>query len=75
MATPGDYRIVVCGRLNESYSSRLGGLNITIQEEDGNEPVTILLGRLRDQAALLGTLNNLYELHMPILLVEHLSAK
>ena len=75
MATQADYRIVVSGHLNESYSSRLGGLNITVQEDDESRPVTILIGRLRDQAALLGILNNLYELHMPVLLVEHLESK
>jgi hypothetical protein len=74
MSSPADYRIVVCGRLNERYSSRLGGMNITTPDEEETGPVTILLGRLSDQAALMGILNNLYELHMPVLLVEQLGA-
>jgi hypothetical protein len=49
-------------------------MNITIQDDENNSPVTVLLGRLRDQAALQGILNNLYELHMPVLLVEQLGA-
>jgi hypothetical protein len=75
MASPADYRIVVSGRLNERYSSRLGGMNITVLNDDETSPVTTLLGRLRDQAALLGILNNLYELHMPVLLVEQLGSR
>ena len=37
-------------------------------------PVTTLLGELSDQAALAGVLNTLYELHLPVLTVERLSA-
>jgi hypothetical protein len=49
-------------------------MNITTPDEEETGPVTILLGRLSDQAALMGILNNLYELHMPVLLVEQLGA-
>jgi hypothetical protein len=38
----------------------------------GQVPVTTLVGQLRDQAALIGVLNSLYELHLPILSVVHL---
>ena len=34
--------------------------------------MTILVGRLADQAALSGVLNILYELHLPLLTVENL---
>ena len=38
------------------------------------EPVvTTLLGELSDQAALVGVLNTLYELHLLVLSVERLS--
>ena len=36
---------------------------------------TVLVGRLRDQAALSGVLNILYELHLPVLSVECLEAE
>ena len=35
--------------------------------------MTILVGQLRDQAALSGVLNELYELHLPLLTVESLT--
>ncbi len=34
-----------------------------------------LVGRLKDQAALAGVLNTLYELHIPILAVEKLNCQ
>lgn len=71
---PGNYRIRVQGVLNESWSDRLGGLLITagrVDDQDG--PVTELFGKVRDQAALAGLLNSLYELHMTLLSVEYIS--
>lgn len=75
MSAPADYRIVVQGSLGEAHSRRLGGLNVSVLYDDSGEPATILLGRLRDQAALMGLLNNLYDLHMPIVLIENLNRK
>jgi hypothetical protein len=47
---------------------------ITASSEDDDVYVTTLVGKLRDQAQLSGVLNTLYELHLPILLVECLRA-
>ena len=66
---PATYRIRVQGHLDESWSDRLGGMTITTTEADGT-PVSILTDRLRDQAALLGVLNTLYDLQLPLLSVE-----
>ena len=69
---PGKYRICVQGFLDESWSERLGGLCIkTCKLKDQEGTVTELNGQLCDQAALAGVLNTLYEMHLPILLVEH----
>ena len=68
---PATYQIQVQGFLDESWSDRLSGVTITSGEEDG-APVTILSGKLADQAALFGVLNTLYDLHLPVLLVEYL---
>lgn len=68
---PAKYRIRVKGYLPESWSDRLGGMAITDEGESG-APTTILCGRLLDQAALLGVLNALYGLHLPLVSVEHL---
>ena len=35
--------------------------------------MTTLVGRFRDQAALLGMLNTIYDLHLPLIEVEYLA--
>jgi hypothetical protein len=62
------YVIRVQGALRASWSDRLGGLRIAPDERDPG--CTVLAGTLPDQAALLGVLNGLYDLGMPLLLVE-----
>jgi hypothetical protein len=39
------------------------------------QPMTILIGHLNDQAALSGVLNALYDLHLPVLSVEHIDER
>jgi hypothetical protein len=68
---PGNYHIRVLGSLDESWSERLGGLRIkTGNLKNPERSVTDLVGKVRDQAELAGILETLYELHLPILLVE-----
>jgi hypothetical protein len=45
-------------------------MTIAVITEADQAPVTTLCGPLRDQAALLGVLNTLYDLHLPLLSVE-----
>jgi hypothetical protein len=47
-------------------------MKVTTKYVANGTPTSILTGHLRDQAQLSGVLNSLYELHMPILLVEHI---
>ncbi len=70
----GVYAIHVAGKLDKSWADRLGGLTITFieQDDEDNQPVTVLKGCLPDQAALLGVLNTLYNLRYPLLLVRYL---
>ena len=69
---PGKYRIDVKGRLDGCWSDRLGGMRISRSGSGNDAPVTTLIGDLRDQSQLSGVLNSLYELHLPILIVEFL---
>ena len=39
---------------------------------EAGAPITTLEGELSDQAALVGVLNTLYEMHLPVLLVKRL---
>ena len=70
MGGPANYRIQVRGRLDADWSERLDGMNITHCGTTDGEFVTVLVGRLADQAALSGVLNTLYELHLPVLSVD-----
>lgn len=72
MDKPATYRIEVQGELGADWSDRLGGMCITSDRSGKRGPVTILEGRLRDQSALAGVLNALYELHLPVLAVERM---
>ena len=70
---PATYQISVQGRIDPDWSDRLAGMALRLTTQDGHPPVTTLDGELSDQAALLGVLNSLYELHLPVLSVLCLS--
>jgi len=67
------YRIRVQGCLDASWSDRLSGVAIVTDRQPGEAPITTLTGEFIDQAALSGALDTLYDLGMPLLLVECLS--
>ena len=65
--TPATYRIRVKGHIEDRLSDQLGGMIITRAFTAEKQPLTILVGQLRDQAALSGVLNGIYEMHLPVL--------
>ena len=67
---PAIYRIRIKGYLDDSWSDRLGGMEIKVIEQAEDVPETILVGWLPDQAALCGVLNALYDLNLALLSVE-----
>ncbi len=69
------YRIRVQGHLDDSWSDRLGGMVITRAFTADKQPMTILIGHLKDQAALSGVLNAIYDLHLPVISVEYLDER
>ena len=71
---PGCYSIRVQGHLSASWSSRLTAMVITVRQPANQLPVTTLTGELRDQTALMGILNALYDMGCPLLKVERLGA-
>jgi hypothetical protein len=70
---PAIYQISVQGRIEPDWSDRLASMTLRLITQDGCPPVTTLDGELSDQAALLGVLNSLYELHLTILSVRCMS--
>jgi hypothetical protein len=67
---PARYRILVKGSIPGNWSDRVDGMSIRQDAADDGVPVTTLEGELADQAALIGVVNTLYALHLPILLVK-----
>ncbi|MGD9096715.1 MAG: hypothetical protein PVF97_01440 [Desulfobacterales bacterium] len=45
-------------------------MRITTREIEGEESVTTLIGNVKDQAALAGILNAIYDLHLPLIKLE-----
>jgi hypothetical protein len=66
---PANYRLCVKGFLDDSWSDRLSGFRISNQVSDGVS-VVVLTGRIKDQSELIGLLNGLYEMHLPLISVE-----
>ena len=67
MGGAATYQIIVQGAIDPSWASRLAGMSISEKElSKYGDVVTILVGRLPDQAALSSVLNTLYELHLPV---------
>ena len=70
MEYPAMYRIYVRGQLDSSWSERLGGMTVTTTGGRDTDETTMLEGQLRDQAALTGILNTLYDMQLPLVSVE-----
>jgi hypothetical protein len=66
---PATYQISVQGRIDPKWSDRMAGMKISNSINQTNSSITTLDGEISDQAALLGVLNSLYELHLPIISV------
>lgn len=67
--TPATYRICIQGVLPQMWSDYLDDMLISLTYNADASPVTVLTGRLIDQAALIGVLNNVYDLGYPLLSV------
>ena len=66
------YRIVVQGQIGERWASWFDDLTVLTEASPGEDARTVLTGPVRDQAALLGLLQKLYTLGLPLLLVERM---
>jgi hypothetical protein len=69
-ASPATYCIKLQGSLDASWSDTLGGMSVVMKPDDAGRPVTTLAGQVADQAMLLGVLNYVYDLGLPLLLVQ-----
>ncbi len=72
---PCRYRILIRGTLDAGWSDRLGGMTITAAQLADGAPATTLIGELADQSALVGVLNTLHDLGLPLMSMEHIADK
>ena len=71
---PAMYRIRIQGILDKNWSDYYGGMTIEHEGDPKRDAMTILMGKLADQSALIGVLNALHDIGYPILSVEYLEA-
>ena len=69
---PAVYRIMIQGILDENLSDYYGGMTIEHEGDPKQYAMTILMGKLADQSALIGVLNALHDIGYPIISVEYL---
>lgn len=69
------YRIRVRGQIAPRWGDWLEGMSIRPASPQEEPVITVLEGELFDQAALAGVLHAIYELRLPVLSVECLSAQ
>jgi hypothetical protein len=69
MASQATYQIIAKGKLAEHWAEWFNGSIIQIEHSSEGNPHTILTCHVRDQAQLLGMLNRLNSLNLPLLQV------
>jgi hypothetical protein len=73
MATAATYQITVRGKLAQEWIDWFNGTLIDYEQAREGNQSTILTCRVRDQAELLGILNRLYSLNLPLVQMVVLS--
>jgi hypothetical protein len=70
---PGWYEIQLQGRLDERWSTLFDGMTLsTAADSNGAGAITVLRGRVVDQAALHGLLARLRDIGLPLISVARL---
>ena len=64
------YRIVIEGELNESWSKWLGDVNLENFNQQHGSSQTTIYGSIPDQAALRGLLNKIWDLNLTLISVN-----
>ena len=69
---PTTYRICVEGDIDSDYAERYWGMKLNLKEQTCELEQTALVGKVADQAALVGIINALYNAGYAIVSVERL---
>jgi hypothetical protein len=72
MASPSTYEIVVQGELGDRWSRWLAGTDHTVDVREVQPEATVLTVLVRDQPALRGALNQLWDLNLTLIGVRRI---
>jgi hypothetical protein len=75
MSTQAIYKITVQGKLPDNWNDWFNGSLISTQSGMGGESHTAITCRVRDQAELLGFLNRLNSINLPLLQVSYIQSE
>jgi hypothetical protein len=75
IAGQATYRIRVQGAIQRSWCESFTGMRVAFRKVSSPDALTILTGDVQDQAQLLGLLNSLYDLGLPLVSVQWLRKK
>lgn len=70
---PARYRICAQGRFHPDWLDMLSGEWVITEPQLVRPDVTTLVGQVLDQAALIGVIEQLYSLGLPLLSIEYLT--
>ena len=70
MFEPAVFCIRISGKLGESWSEYFGAQSISVEEDEAGRYTTMLISEPVDQAALVGMINLLNGLGVPVVSVE-----
>ena len=73
LSWPAVYEIRVKGRLDENWSDWLTGLDVEFDANATGTPISTLTGSIVDQAALLGLLRTLHNMHLTVLSINRIN--
>jgi hypothetical protein len=70
MYEPAEFRIRIQGELEESWSDYFSAQSISVGVDEAGNKTTIIISEPMDQAALVGLVNRLNALGIPLVSVE-----
>ena len=70
MYEPAVFAIRIQGELDEDWSEYFGAQSLSVEADEAGFPVTALMSEPVDQAALVGLINHLNALGLPLVSVE-----
>lgn len=70
MSEPAVFRICIQGELDESWFDYFGAQSVSIEVDEGGQAVTVFISEPMDQGALVGLINHLNDLGIPLISVD-----